>query len=55
MKQVFDLLIVVIIVSLFAFIMLFITIAIKVTSKGSVLYWSDRVGQNNRIFKIVDM
>ena len=25
---------------------------IKVSSKGSVLYWSDRVGINNRIFKM---
>lgn len=32
--------------------MLFIAIAIRQTSKGSVLYWSDRVGKNNKIFKM---
>lgn len=25
---------------------------VKVTSKGSVLYWSDRVGKDNRIFRM---
>ena len=25
---------------------------VKLTSKGSVLYWSDRVGKNNTIFKM---
>ena len=32
--------------------MLFIAIAIQRTSKGPVLYWSDRVGKNNKIFKM---
>ncbi len=27
-------------------------IAVKLTSKGPVLYWSDRIGINNRIFKM---
>lgn len=27
-------------------------IAVKLTSKGSVLYWSDRVGQNNILFSM---
>jgi O-antigen biosynthesis protein WbqP len=26
--------------------------AIKLTSRGPVLYWSDRVGRNNRIFRM---
>lgn len=30
--------------------MLFISILVKMTSKGPVLYWSDRVGRNNSIF-----
>ena len=29
-----------------------ITISIRLTSKGSALYWSDRVGKNNKIFKM---
>ena len=27
-------------------------IAVRITSKGSVLYWSDRIGRNNKIFKM---
>ena len=30
--------------------MLLVAIAVKLTSKGTVLYWSNRVGQYNRIF-----
>jgi O-antigen biosynthesis protein WbqP len=29
-----------------------IAIAVRLTSKGPVLYWSDRVGRNNRIFRM---
>lgn len=29
-----------------------LAILVKLTSKGPVLYWSDRVGQNNRIFSM---
>lgn len=32
--------------------MLIIAVLVKVTSKGTVLYWSDRVGKNNKIFKM---
>jgi len=32
--------------------MLFIAIVIRLTSKGPSLYWSDRVGKNNKIFKM---
>ncbi len=32
--------------------MLFIALAVKFTSAGPVLYWSDRVGYNNVIFKM---
>jgi len=34
------------------FLMVIIATLIKVTSKGSVLYWSDRVGRKNKIFKM---
>jgi O-antigen biosynthesis protein WbqP len=41
----------------FAFLLLLIpallmAFAVKLTSKGPVLYWSDRVGKNNAIFKM---
>lgn len=32
--------------------MVIIAVAIKFTSKGPVLYWSDRVGLDNRIFRM---
>jgi len=32
--------------------MLVVAVLVRVTSKGSVLYWSDRVGQKNKIFKM---
>jgi O-antigen biosynthesis protein WbqP len=31
---------------------LLVAIAVRLTSKGPVLYWSDRVGRNNVIFKM---
>ena len=29
-----------------------IAVAVRLTSKGSILYWSDRVGRDNRIFRM---
>ena len=52
MKYVFDLLLGIVIFVLLMIPMLLIAIAICLTSKGSVLYWSDRVGKNNKIFKM---
>ena len=52
MKQVFDLLFGIVVFVLFAFIILLIAIAVRLSSKGPVLYWSERVGQNNKIFKM---
>ena len=31
---------------------LIVSVLVKLTSKGPVLYWSDRVGKNNAIFKM---
>ena len=52
MKRVFDLFVGVILSLSLVIIVLFIAIAIRRTSKGPVLYWSDRVGKNNKIFKM---
>jgi O-antigen biosynthesis protein WbqP len=52
MKRAFDLFAGVILLLSLVIIMLFIATAIRRTSKGSVLYWSDRVGKNNKIFKM---
>ncbi|GAB3629043.1 UDP-phosphate galactose phosphotransferase [Pandoraea terrae] len=32
--------------------LLFVAMAVKLTSQGPALYWSDRVGRNNRIFRM---
>ena len=52
MKQIFDLLACIFLSSILLIIMLFIAIAIRLTSKGPTLYWSDRIGKNNKIFKM---
>jgi len=52
MKRIFDLLLSIAILVLLAAPMLLISIAVRLTSKGSALYWSDRVGKNNTIFKM---
>ena len=52
MKRAFDLFFGVILLLSMVIIMLLTAIAIRLTSKGSALYWSDRVGKNNNIFKM---
>ena len=52
MKQIFDLLLGVVILVLLVAPMLLISIAVRLSSKGPALYWSDRVGKNNKIFKM---
>ena len=52
MKRIIDLLLSVVLIILLATPMLVIAIAVRLTSKGSVLYWSDRVGRENKIFQM---
>jgi len=52
MKRIFDLLISFLALVLLLPISIIIAAAIKLTSPGSVLYWSDRVGKNNTVFKM---
>jgi len=52
MKRIFDLLLGVAILVLLVAPMLLISIAVRFSSKGPALYWSDRVGKNNKIFKM---
>jgi O-antigen biosynthesis protein WbqP len=52
MKRLFDLVMGVILLVLLAMPMLLVAIAIRLTSKGPILYWSDRVGKDNAIFKM---
>jgi O-antigen biosynthesis protein WbqP len=48
MKRIFDLLLGIAILVLLATPMLLISIAVRLSSKGPALYWSDRVGKNNK-------
>lgn len=51
-KRFFDFSLALLIASLLAIPILVIAIAVRFTSSGPVLYWSDRVGKNNSIFKM---
>jgi O-antigen biosynthesis protein WbqP len=50
MKRVFDVCLAALLLLLSAAPMLLIALAVKLTSRGPVLYWSQRVGRNNRLF-----
>ena len=52
MKRVFDLMVAVVAAGFLAFPVLIVALAVRMTSPGPALYWSDRVGRNNRIFKM---
>lgn len=52
MKRFLDLTVCIFALIAFAIPMALIAFAVKLTSKGSVLYWSDRVGRGNRIFRM---
>jgi len=52
MKRMFDLLLA-LFASLFLLIpFLLVAISVRMTSQGPIFYWSDRVGENNKIFKM---
>ncbi|PZM11519.1 sugar transferase [Rhizobium tubonense] len=51
-KRVFDLLVVGVAAVVLLIPVIFIAAAVKVTSPGPALYWSDRVGRSNRIFRM---
>jgi O-antigen biosynthesis protein WbqP len=52
MKRLFDITLAVSLILLSFFVFIFLWIIIKFTTKGSVIYWSDRVGRDNIIFKM---
>jgi len=52
MKRLFDFTLSLLTISFFALLMLLTALAVKLSSKGPILYWSDRVGKNNIIFKM---
>jgi O-antigen biosynthesis protein WbqP len=52
MKRSFDLILAVLASAVLLVPVLLIAALVRLTSKGPVLYWSDRVGRNNKIFKM---
>lgn len=52
MKRGFDFLLALVVAVMMAPPMLLIALLVRLTSRGPVLYWSDRVGRHNRIFRM---
>jgi len=52
MKRLFDSLFGLLISAVVIIPLAVVAILVKVTSKGSILYWSDRVGKNNIVFRM---
>ena len=51
-KRLFDLLLALCAVLILLLPVVLVALAVRLTSKGPALYWSDRVGRNNVIFKM---
>ena len=52
MKRIFDLVLAVLAGCFLLLPVLLVAVLVRLTSKGPVLYWSDRVGRDNKIFKM---
>ena len=52
MKRMFDLIVALVAIFIFALPILIVAMAVMLTSPGPALYWSDRVGLHNRVFKM---
>ena len=52
MKRLFDLIFCLFVLLFVLAPMLLVALLVKLTSKGPVLYWSDRVGRDNKIFSM---
>ena len=52
MKKSFDLLLALIAAAILVPVVVIVALAVRLTSRGPVLYWSDRVGKANRVFKM---
>ena len=51
-KRIFDLILAVLAAVILALPVLLVALAVRLTSSGPALYWSDRVGRHNRIFRM---
>jgi O-antigen biosynthesis protein WbqP len=52
MKRLFDIAVVLVAIVILALPMLLVAILVRITSTGPVLYWSNRVGLKNQIFRM---
>ncbi|WP_084363493.1 sugar transferase [Rhizobium sp. RU36D] len=52
MKRSFDFMLAFMALVVFIVPMLMVAMAVRLTSKGPALYWSDRVGSNNKVFRM---
>ena len=52
MKRLFDLVLALCAAVVFALPVVVVAVAVRLTSTGPALYWSDRVGRHNKIFKM---
>lgn len=52
MKRIFDLIIALIGLQILLLPIFLVAIAVKITSKGPIIYWSNRVGRFNKIFQM---
>jgi O-antigen biosynthesis protein WbqP len=52
MKRLFDLLLAIFALLILSLPLLLVALAVKLTSDGPALYWSERVGRNNKLFKM---
>ncbi len=52
LKRIFDMLMAVLVSILLLIPFVLVALAVRMTSKGPILYWSDRVGKGNKIFSM---
>jgi O-antigen biosynthesis protein WbqP len=52
MKRLFDLLLVIFAVLVLSVPVLLVALAVRLTSTGPAMYWSERVGRHNKLFKM---
>jgi len=52
MKRIFDFVTALILAGIMALPIIIIALAVKLSSAGPVIYWSDRMGKDNRVFRM---
>ena len=55
MKRLFDVMLSLILLAIFAIPLLILALLVRFTSAGPALYWSDRVGKGNHLFKMAKL